>query len=321
MSKLNILTRYKECTPICITLCIIATTLQSLFLCPREEVWKLWVNLCLAILFSYGVKDTLTRHRLGYGKANFAIGIGTIFISAAANISQIHLPQSFFGLQFIVAAGAVGIIKLTLLTWQNRSAPFIYLSIGVIIGTLSSLLPVILLWLLFLPVLLYYMRCFSGRNLWNIIFGVAISLWSIYVLHMLSGGFSLADKWLDRLTEGFPFTTPAFSAFPLPVLYTLIGLALLIPAYSLAGFLLNIGDSIHAHCSISCFALFSLLAPLMFFADSTQTGVCITWAFVFLSSLISIYIANKNSFIAEWWTTILMLLMIGIEILPIWVPL
>lgn len=321
MSKLNLLTRYRESTLICIVLCVIVTTLQSFFLCPKEEIWKLWVNLCLALLFSYGIKDTLNRHRLGYGKANFAIGIGTVFISAAANISEIYLPQSLFGLQFIVAAGAVGIIKLALMTWQDRSAPFIYLSVGVIIGALSTLLPVVLLWLVFLPLLLYYMRCFSGRNFWNIIFGVIISLWSTYVLIMLFGGVSQADKWILTLPDGFSFTTPVFSEFPLPVLYTLIGLTFLIPTYSLAGFLLNIGESIHAHCSISCFALFSLLAPLMFFADNTHTGMYITWAFVFLSSLISIYIANKNSWIAEWWTTLLMLLLIGIEILPIWIPL
>ena len=287
-----------------------------------NAVW--WVpvlNWALSALLAYGVRDIIRRYRLGNTRPGLIFCVSWIILSTMMNFASLYMPGDLALWRIMLQmAGLMGILHLLLSSWQMHSAPVLYLLTGIIVSLLSLVYAPSLLWLLLLALGAIYMRSNSMRNFWSTLTGVVFGTWVSYFCVWFLAGETRADNIVNRLLSIFPFTL-SFPAFSLEV-WIFIGITVfLLLVYSGTSFLLNVGDSLR----ITSFIRLILTMAFMFVLFTVPNTSHIALYFCLVSLLLAIqnalHLSNLQSDIHEWWTIVMLAIMMLLDIIPILIPL
>lgn len=290
----------------------------------------LWANWLFAGVISAGIWHVTKRYHLCGIYDGKAFAISWPVLSACMNFSLCYFPrteQFFMGVLLLLAM--LSALSVTLSVWQDKNAVGKHMLIGLIIGFISTMLPHTLLWLLFLPLSAYHMRCWSPRNTFSTITGALLGIWFVYCVLFFWEEYGGAETGIvlfsaDQMLRNYlviirPESVDLVSAgFGLWQWLFLGLIALLVVIYSISAMLLNAGNSIRAGASISLISTLSIFMVVLSFFDVAHLSFYISLLALFLSIQLTIHQANLHSAFNEWWTILIILSMIALTALPLW---
>jgi len=324
------ITRCRYTVPVIVGLCFAVAIVQTLFGLP-ESIGAIWCNVGAAALIATCLWDIIDRYHLIRSRSKLAFMFAFVLLTTATGFPLQFMPSTITPamenrreslpswLLLLALGGQLLCLALMLRTWQRRHAPLAYLSIGLIIGFLSTLHPHFLFWLLLLPSAFYQMRSFSWRNLWSALTGVIVSVWIVYVVTFLIADEASADKMLLSYSTFMSFDLPDLRSMGL---WTLLYFALFsIPAMflAIAGILPGSGDSVRTHSSMALISalIFTLLA--LTFVDGALLPIYIGLIALFLATQFSILISHWQNAVYEWWVTAVLLAMLALGVVPFFI--
>lgn len=321
------ITRCRYTVPAIVGLCFAVAIAQTIFGNP-ESIGAIWCNVGASALIATCLWDIIDRYHLVRNRSKLTFMFAFVSLTAATGFPLQFMPASITPamesrhgalpswLLLLALGGQLLCLALMLRTWQRRHAPLAYLSIGLIIGLLSTLHPHFLFWLLLLPAAFYQMRSFSWRNLWSTVSGIILSAWIVYAVTFLMADETSADKVLLSYTKLAAFDLPDLRDMGL---WALLYFALFsVPAtfLAIAGILPGSGDSVRTHSSMALISalIFTLLA--FSFVDGALLPVHIGLIALFLATQFSILISHWQNAVYEWWVTFILLAMLALGVAP-----
>lgn len=321
------ITRCRYTVPAIIGLCFAVAIVQTIFGNP-ESIGAIWCNVGASALIATCLWDIIDRYHLVRSRSKLTFMLTFVLLTTATGFPLQFMPsfitpamESRHGnlpswLLLLALGGQLLCLTLLLRTWQRRHAPLAYLSIGLIIGLLSTLHPHFLFWLLLLPSAFYQMRSFSWRNLWSTVTGGVLSVWIVYVITFLMADEASADKMLLSYAAVTTFDLPDLRSLGL---WALLYFALFsVPATFLAitGILPGSGDSVRTHSSMALISaiIFTLLA--LTFVDGALLPIYIGLIGLFLATQFSILISHWQNAVYEWWIIAILVAMLALGVVP-----
>lgn len=307
-------------TPLMISASIVLTIVLTL-LCPDDGL-VLWTGWAVAGLLSYSIWNVISHFDLKGGTELRAFGISWPLLNAALSFTYCHFPhpeQFYYELVQLVAMMLV--ISITMSLWQRRSSTAKHLLIGLLIGLLSTLLPHTLLWLLFIPLASYHLRCWSTRNMFSAITGALFGIWVVYCLRFFGIGLESAsallpqyaaiicDEDYGQLLTGLGLWQGLYLGFVL----------LLLIIYSFTSLLLVSDQAVRVGSFIQLFTSLSLLVTLLLWLDVEHFYSNVNLPVLFIALQLTIHQANLKSALNEWWTLVAILLFNALCIVPFFV--
>ena len=310
------LSHFRLITPLLILLS--AGVMAALVAVGGYDVVPLGLIWAAAGLLSAGIWNIVSRFSLDGGANVKAFAISWPLLSLSTDFAYCYLPHTdLFYRSLAEQFAMLAILTLEMSLWQHRHAILKHLLIGLILGLVSTLLPHALTWLLMLPVACYFMRCWSARNILSALTGVVLGIWFVYCGVFLVCGMATADGVVGQYAQLLQRPDLGALAATLGVWqYTFLGLmALLLVMYSISATVLSPG-SVRVGASIKLVSVLSFLLVLLMLADlSHLTDYLCLFAF-FLSLQLTIHQANIHSAVYEWWTLLILLIIMALCILP-----
>lgn len=322
------LSRFSYTTPLLILLSMSLVIAQMLL--DDANGLALWGNWLFAGIVSGGIWHVTKRYHLCGLNDGKSITISWPLLSAGMNFALCHFPRTEqFYVGILLLLSILVVLSLILSVWQETVSVIRHMTIGLIIGGVSTLLPYTLLWLFLLPVASYHMRSWSLRNAFSVITGALLGIWMVYCAlffwgEWLTGGaippppvgadhiilqyFTLiSPESIDLLSSGFGLWHWLFLAL----------IALLVVVYSISAMLLNAGGSIRSSASISLISTLSISMVVFALLDSGHLSIYVSLLMLFLSIQLTIHQANVCSAFNEWWTLFIILCTLALTALPL----
>ena len=283
--------------------------------------WVPVVNWALSALLAYGVQDIIHRYRLGSTRQGLIFCVSWIILSTTMNFASLYMPGDMASWKIMLQmAGLIGILHLLLSSWQMHNAPVHYLLTGFIISLLSLIYAPSLYWLLLIGMGAIYMRSNSMRNFWSTLTGVVFGTWVSYFSIWFLAGETRADNIVNRLRSIFSFTL-SLPAFSLEV-WVFIGITVfLLLVYSGTGYLLNVGDSLRVTSFIRLISMMALVFVLFTVPNGSHIALCFCLISLLLAIQNALHLSNLQSDIHEWWTIVILTVMMLLDIMPVLIPL
>lgn len=274
---------------------------------PVRDLAVLWV---MAGVLSAGIWALVSRFRLDGGARVKAYAICWPLLAHWLCFvrSYVAVPSSAEGL----AAAAWPMVPITLLAlvmlamslWQQPDSIGRQLTMGLIIGLVSTVMPHVALWLVTLPAASYYMRSWSDRGIMSSLTGAVVAVWMVYcavffvaspsAAHaMLSHyGSIVLEPRLSLLTAASPASWRAY--------VVLTGLLLLV--YSLSGLAVEVGQSVRAQASIQLVSVLGLMMLALALLFPASAAASLSTLPLLLAVQLTIHQANITTALNEWWT-------------------
>lgn len=311
------LSQFRAFTPLMLVLSLLLTAALSFFR-PGDGV-ALWTDWCVAGIVSYLIWRVVSRFDLRGGSEFRAFGISWPTIHAALCFSRCHLGQDeAWYIVPIQLLALVFVVSLTMSLWQRHSATTKHLLIGLLIGLTSCMVPHVLLWLLFVPVACYHLRCWSPRNLLSALTGAVFAIWVVYCILFLAFGVEVADALLPRYYAIVrdEAILPVFAQLGLWQGLYLGFVVFLVLVLCIAGFLISGSQSVRASSTIHLYSSLCLLLVFLLCFDVEHLFVHSALLVLFLAVLMTILQANVHSALLEWSLLVVILLFTAFCLMP-----
>jgi hypothetical protein len=283
--------------------------------------WIPVVNWAVSALFAYGIQDIIQRYKMGETRRGLIFYIAWIILCSTANFASLYMPGDTAPWKIMLPmAGLMVILHLLLSSWQMHNAPVNYLAIGFIVSLLSLIHAPALLWLLLPGLGSIFMRSNSTRNFWSTLTGVVFGIWVSYFCVYFILGETKADNILNSLLNIIPvtLTVPEFSL----EVWIVIGITtILLLAYSVTSYLLNVGDSLRVTSVIRLISMMAFMFVLFTALNVSHIALYFSLITLLLTLLNALHLSNVQSDIHEWWTIFILVAMMLLDIIPILIPL
>lgn len=320
---------YRYITPLMILLSV--ALVVALTLLGNYYVPMLWLNWIVAGALSWGVWHISSRFRLEGGSDVRAFAISWPTLTFSINFAYCYLPyDGFFYKCLVELLALLGLLILTIALWQQRQSVLTHLFLGLILGFTSALVPHVCLWIVFIPLWCYYMRCWSVRNALAAVTGLLLGIWMAYCGVFLILGNEAADTFFSVYYNLSPFTGTlipfelSLKPYTLPTSglglwqYVFLGIVFLLELiYSVPGIIAAVGQTVRASSIVQYISMLSIVISILLFLDIHHLAVYICLLSFLLSLQLTVHQANSRSFAQEWWTLILILIGSSLCLLPI----
>ncbi len=148
--------------------------------------WVLWSNWVLAAVITLCVVMVFDHERLAGFKNMQLFEKGWVMFAAMMNINACYIePEIAWWQQDLLLVGYTALLSVGIGCWQNADIPVRCLLFGVIIALMSCIYPPSILGLILVLIFLFYLHCFSLRNVVSVLSGLLFAYWMIYVAETL----------------------------------------------------------------------------------------------------------------------------------------
>lgn len=313
-------TQFRYITPLLISVSIALTT--ALMLLEVGNPIILWLNWATAGCLSLIIWNSISRFNLKGGSDLKAFAITWSTMTAGLQFCYCHFPErdSFFKVAPQLIALMLALSSAMSL-WQRRRSTLKCLLLGLIIGLASTAIPHALLWIILFPVAGYYMRCWSSRNAFSMLTGVAFAVWVVYCARFILQSPAVADHMFRSYAvimgdEDYSTLLQGLGLWQ----YLFMGISLLmLIIYNISGLLLGAGQSIRASSSIQLISMFSLVYTFLMAFDVCHflSNFSVLWLFISLQ--LTIHQANVRSMLHEWWIILIIIAITALCIVPLFI--
>lgn len=296
--------RYRSLSPTLVSLSVLITLVLTLFEAGSHYI--LWLNWATAGLISFIVSNSITYLNLQSRSELRAYAVIWPFATAGLQFSYCHFPHQhaelFYVLVPMLLLQTLLITGFSLSLWQRRKAPTKCLLLGVIIGSLSAILPSALLLALLFPACCAIMRSWSLRNYFCVLTGTLFAIWVIYAGLFLC----FSEDWADTFLSQYATVTHLadFSALFAGLglwQYLFMGFTiLLLFFYTLSGYFLNAAMSTRTAFSIKAISVVSTTCAILTVLDDDHFYTSFALFAMFLGILLTVHQAYLRSAAHEW---------------------
>lgn len=313
---------YRYITPVMILLSILLVV--ALMILGPYSSTMLWSNWIMSLALTTGVWHIVSRFRLEGGSDVRAFAIALPFINGALQISYCYFcTQKQFDELRVEVLALVVILILAMNLWQQRECILEQISLGLIIGITSTLVPHIVYWLLLIPLFCYHMRCWSLRNVLAALTGILLGIWILYFSTFAAEGEAKADAMLINYATLIPS-----GEYHLPVdgygvwQYLFLAVhAIVVIGYGISGIVVNVGQTVRTTSSIYLISSLCILLVGLLFADPQHMTSYLCLLAILTSIQITIRQANSRSLAVEWSILFITLASTALSLLPLFIQL
>lgn len=234
------------------------------------------------------------------------------------NLCYLHLNSTLLWWQTdLLIFGFTLLIILSIGAWLSGDSPIRYVTIGLIIGLCTLVLPQALWWIPLFVWLLFYMRNFSLRNVCAVLSGAILMVWLCYCCLVWLGngaegkGMTIDEAYLlsfaGLLNWSLPHDVIRSSEMVFtPMLFMLFaGGAFLVCLFS--SLVSNVMNSLRIHASVIASVMTGLAIPLFMFIYPQGFVFYLGLSAVVISLNLALVLANvSNASLIRWWVVILL---------------
>jgi len=279
-------------------------------------VWRLWSNWALAGCASYVLWDSVDRYRLGR-----TVYRGSVIVPWLVLTSMVNLCSASFSLRFMMAENYVALIcflvmvRLSMSLWQQHRAMHTLVWEGLMIGSASAIFPGMLLWLLLVPVQLFFMRCRGIKNFTSVISGTILGMWTSFCILFFWGEEgsleALGERYLDLLIVDWDLSL--HSMWQWISIGVVLGMTIL---YCIVTVVLNVSNTLRAQSINYLLCVCQIMVLLFTLLDVSHLPVYLILQTMLLGMQLMVILANSRGYLSEWWTIFLLLCYMALSMGP-----
>ena len=286
-----------------------AATCATLALTGQAPVRDLVVLWAMAGVLSAGIWALVSRFRLDGGARVKAYAICWPLLAHWLCFVRCYvaMPSSAGAAAMawpLVPLTLLALVMLAMSVWQQPDSIGRQLTMGLIIGLVSTVMPHVALWLTALPAAGYYMRSWSDRGIMSSLTGAVLAVWVVFCILFFAVDSTAAHAMLSQY--GDIVLHPQLGLLPdaSPALWSayvvLVGLLLLV--YSLSGLAIEVGQSVRAQASIQFVSVLGLLMMALAVLFPAPAAASLSTLPLLLAVQLTIHQANITTALNEWWT-------------------
>ena len=297
-----------------VLLSIVMVAVQVWF--GEVPAWMLCSNWAISGIAAYMLWDCVSRYGLGRIMIRGSFVVPWVIMASMANVCCTCFSIRLMAAEnYVAIACFLVVIRVSMALWQNVDAARILVWQGVLIGAASSVYPGVLLWIMLVPLQIFFMRCGGLKNFLVTASGMLLGIWVAYCILFFWGSEEslqlMSQRYYDLLVVDQDLHISTI--WQKLVVYIVAGMTIL---YCLITFTLGGSNSLRSQSINHLLCICQIMVLLFTLLDMNHMPVYLLLQTMMLGLQLIVILANSRGYLSEWWTMLIMLCYMGLSVGP-----